>query len=440
MIVKTRMIPDGKQELKEAPILHYLDSKYLYFPVTNIRCHEGEVCVVEKQKVKVGEVIGTRKASFFEQPIHSTVSGEVVSFSKHYDSYGKLVDCVVVKNDFKYDFHESVVDRTDEEIEKLTKEDYIEIAKDAGLVGLGGGAFPTYIKLNTNEKIDVIVANGVECEPFLVSDYELMFNKPRSIIQGLVYAMKASGAKRAVIAIKKKYKEIKKRLDFALREFPNCNIEVKCVGNHYPSGWELETIKGAIGVTVPQGELTAKHGILVFNVSTLQSFYSAVKKRRPVLERFFTISGNGVHNKNFRVRIGTLVSDLVEIAGGYKDIEIPKVLVVGGPMMGTNVAHDDIIMTHTTTSLIVLNEEVYEEEPCIHCAACVYSCPVKIEPVQIMNAYKRGDVEALEDLQVNKCIECGLCSFVCPSKIPLTDYMKLSKQMLREAKTNANSN
>lgn len=431
MIEKTRIIPDGKKELKNAPITKYLDPNFAYYPITSGRCAEGESYVQEGDLVKVGQKIGLRKAAFFEQPIHATVSGKVTGFEAHKDQTGKLVECIVVENDKHDTFHESVFDRTDEEIEALTGEDYIQITKEAGLVGLGGAAFPTYIKLKSPNPVHTIVVNGVECEPYLVNDYELMMNKPRSIIQGLVYVMKATGAKKGVIAIKKKYTEVYERLDLALKEFADYDIVIQNVGNHYPQGWELDTIKHAIGVKVPQGELTSKYGILIFNVSTLASIYAAVKKRRPVLERFFTVSGDGVHNKNFRVRIGTMVNEMIELAGGYKDLERPKVMILGGPMMGANTTSDNIVMTHTTTSVIVLNEQPRVEEPCIHCAACVYSCPVEIQPVQIMNAFKHQDVDAIKDLKVNKCIECGLCSFVCPSKIHLTEYMRQSKRISR---------
>ncbi len=431
MIAKTKYIPDGKKELKELPIRHYLDANFLYYPVTSARCPEGETCVRGGQFVKIGEVIGTRKGAFFEQPMHATVSGEVKGYEKRVDQSGKIVDCLIVKNDKKYNLHPSIVERTDAEIDALSKEDFVEIIKEAGLVGLGGSAFPTYIKLQTKDKIDVVIANGVECEPYLIADYSLMMNDPEEVIKGLIYAMKASGAPRGVIAIKKKYTEIQERLNFNLKQFSEYNIEVVTVGNHYPQGWELDMINRAVGIKIPQGELLSKYGVLNFNVSTLQSIYNAVKKRLPVLERLFTISGNGVHNSSFRARIGTQIPELIELAGGYKDIEIPKVLILGGPMMGTNVQRDDIVMTHTSTSLIVLNEEPRVEEPCIHCASCVYSCPVSIQPTQIMSAYKVKDKDALKMLQVNKCIECGLCSYVCPSKIHLTDYMRLGKRLAK---------
>ena len=436
MIMKTKNIPDGKSHLKQLPVIYHTEAKYLYYPITNARCPEGETCVIDGQSVKVGELIGTRIGTFFEQPIHATVSGKIIAHEKRSDESGKPVNYVIIQNDFKYEMHETVYERSDEEIAKLTKQEFIDITKDMGLVGLGGGGFPTYIKLSTDKPINTIVVNGVECEPNLVSDYELMLTEPHWVIKGLIMVMEKTGASKGVIAIKKKYKEIHEVLKFALREYREYNIEIALVGNHYPQGWELQTVSSAIGVKIPQFALTADYGVLIFNVSTLATVFKAVKFRMPLLERFFTISGDAIENVNFRARVGTKISDLVELAGGYKDPEIPKTLIIGGPMMGSNTTSGDVVITQTTTSLIVNNHVDYFEEPCIHCAACVYSCPVSIQPVQIMNALKSGDIEGLAMLKVNNCIECGLCSFVCPSKIHLTDHMRHGKKALREGKTN----
>ena len=433
MIEKTRHIPDGKKERKNQPVSHYLEAEYLYFPTTDLRCPAGESCVIDGQYVKVGELIGTRHGGFFDQPIHSTVSGYVVGFEKKVHSSGQTVDCLIVKNDKKYVLHESCVSRTDEEIAALTKEDYIQIIKDSGLSGLGGSGFPTYVKLETKNKIDVIVANGVECEPHLISDYKLILERAHRIIEGLTYAMRAQGAKRGVVAVKKKYPELYEVLENARHSFMDFDIEIKRVGNHYPQGWEIETIKAATGIQVPVGKMPSEYGVCVFNVATLYGFYRAVKRRMPITERFVTISGNGIKTeRNFSVRIGTPVRDLIEMCGGYTENDKNKVVICGGPMMGTNLQNDDLIVTKTVTSLIVLDEEPIKTEPCIHCASCVYSCPVDLQPVQTMNAYKERDKDALAVLNVNKCIECGLCSFTCPSKIHLTETMRQAKRFIRK--------
>lgn len=433
MIEKTTHIPDGKKERKNQPVIHYLEAEYLYFPTTDLRCPAGESCVVDGQYVKVGELIGTRNGGFFTQPIHSTVSGYVVGFEKKLHASGQTVDCLIVKNDKKYVLHESCVSRTDEEIDALTKEDYIQIIKDSGLSGLGGSGFPTYVKLEGKQVVHTIIANGVECEPHLISDYKLILERAHRIIEGLTYAMRAKGAKKGIVAVKKKYPELYEVLENARHSFMDFDIEIKKVGNHYPQGWEVDTIKSATGIKVPVGKLPAEYGVCVFNVATLYGFYRAVKRRMPMTERFFSISGDGIKSpKNFQVRIGTPVRDLIQMAGGYTETDANKVLISGGPMMGTALQSDDLIVTKTSTSLIVLDEIAVQSEPCIHCASCVYSCPVDLQPVQIMNAYKERDKDALNDLGVNKCIECGLCSFTCPSKIHLTETMRQAKRFIKK--------
>ena len=433
MIEKTKHLPDGKKERKSQEVIHYLEAKFLYFPTTDLRCPAGESCVVDGQYVKVGELIGMRKGAFFEQPIHSTLSGYVVGTEKKIHSSGQTVDCMIVENDKKYVLHESCVPRTDEDIAKLTREDYIRIIKDSGLSGLGGSGFPTYVKLQTKEVVHTVVANGVECEPHLISDYKLVLDKAKEIIEGLTLAMRALDAKKGVVAVKAKYPELAGVLEAQFQEFPQYDLQVKRVKDYYPAGWEVETIKSATGIEVPPGQLTAKYGVVVFNVATLYGFYRAIRRNIPITERFFSISGNGIKNpKNFRVRIGTPVRDLIEMCGGYTENDKAKAVIVGGPMMGSNIQNDDLIVTKTCTSVIVFDEDVVEPEPCIHCASCVYSCPVSIQPVQIMNAYKDRDKEAIEALNVNKCIECGLCSFTCPSKIHLTETMRQAKRFIRK--------
>ena len=432
MIEKTRKIPDGKAQRKDWDIVEYREPKYLYFPTADLRCPKGEACVVDGQHVKVGELIGTRHGAFFQQPIHSTVSGKVIGVEKKLHGSGDMVDCLVVENDFKYELHEDCRPRTDEEINDLTKDEFIKIIENSGLAGLGGSGFPTYIKFKTDNKIDYVLANGVECEPFVISDYQIMKHKPERVIQGLMYSMKAMDAPNGIIVIKNKYPELKESFENALRELdPMPNIKVVLTKDYYPAGWEIEVIKKATKIKVPIGKLTSDYGVLVLNVTTLYGIYRAVKRRMPITERYFSVCGNGIKNPtNFNVRIGTSVHDLIEMAGGYKD-DKPKVLIVGGPMMGTNLQSDNFFVSKTTTNLIVFNEEEYKEEPCIHCASCVYSCPADLKPAQILQAYKIRDKEALEHSGVSKCIECGMCSYTCPAKIHLTETMRQAKRFLK---------
>lgn len=433
MIEKTRKIPDGKGKSKDELTYQYTQTEKVYLPIVNMRCPEGSACVMEGERVKMGQIIGTRTSPFFEQPIHATVSGTVVGYEKKFHNSGKLLDCIVIQNDHLDELDDRCVERTQEEIDKLTKEDYIQIAKENGLVGLGGSGFPTYIKLQPKHPVDTIIVNGVECEPFITSDYRLMIDFPDRIFEGLIFSMKATGAKRGVIAIKKKYDKIHEILSSFLDYYRSqgYDLDIIKVGNHYPSGWELEMIRNALGIKIPFGELTSKYGVIAFNAATIVSLYNAVKLNQPVFNRFFTVSGNGIKTPTtFRSRVGTQVKELIELCGGYSD-DTDKVFIMGGPMMGTSLVRDDAITSKTTTSLVIMNIEQRVEEPCIRCASCTYSCPTGLEPVQIMNATKRKDKDAVKALNVEKCIECGLCSYTCTSKIHLTEYMRQGKKLAK---------
>jgi len=436
MIAKTKVIHGSKQVEKivkttnSLPTIRYVDPDFVYLAITNARCPEGESYVKPGDKVKVGQVVGLRKGPFFEQPIHATVSGEVVGTVKKFHRSGKLTEFIQVKNDKKDSFYKTLKERTPEQIAKLTREDFVQITKDMALVGLGGSSFPTYIKFQTKDPIDTILINAVECEPFLSADHRLILEFPFRILRGITYAQQAFGAKRAVICIKKKYKDLYDTLTAAIARHPEFNIEVKKVGNYYPQGWEIELIKSGLGVSVPTGVLPAKLGIMVFNVSTIVGLYKAVRYNMLVVKRNFTITGTGVNvPQNFRVRVGTSIKELIDYSKGYKGDE-NKVLILGGPMMGANLVRDDAVITKTCTSCIILNENKETEEPCVRCASCVYSCPAGLQPVAIMQAVKNNDKEALKGkLNIRACILCGMCSYTCTSKIHLTDYCRKAKKM-----------
>ncbi len=389
MIAKTRQIANIRHLTNSLPTVRYVDTEYVYLAITNARCANGERYVEIGDKVKMGQVVGLRKGPFFEQPIHSTVSGEVVDFVKKFHRSGKLTEFIKVKNDFQDTYCDDIKERTDEEIAKLTREDFVEITKNCALVGLGGSSFPTYIKFQTTDPIDTICINGVECEPYLSADHRLIMEHPRRIIQGCLYALQAFNAKRVVICIKKKYDDLYNTLTAELTRFKGKPVFVKRVGNYYPQGWEIEMIKTGLGVKVPAGVLPAKLGIMVFNVSTIAGLYRAIKWNEPVMKRNFTCTGDGINTPtNFRVRVGTSLKEIIDQCEGYTDDCDNKVLILGGPMMGANLVRDDAVITKTCTSCIILNEKKEVEEPCVRCGSCVYSCPAGLQPVQIMQAVK----------------------------------------------------
>lgn len=432
MIKKSRKVKDYKELTRALPTLRYVEPERVYIHLQNGRCKTYDLTVKEGDTVQLGEAIGVRHGGFFEQPIHATVSGTIGKISKKFHRTGRKVDCIEIRNDFKDTYHESVVDRPDSVIEKLTQDEMVEIVKEKSLVGLGGSGFPTYIKLGTKEKIDTLVINAIECEPYLSSDYRLILEHPGRVVTGMKYIMQALGVKKGMIAIKSEKNPLYQVLTQVINvRFPELDIEVVKVGNYYPQGWEVEMFKSALGIEIPHGELPMKYGVIGFNVSTAVGVFDAIKHNLPVVKRHFTLTGDAIKfPQNYRVRVGTSVQELIKQSDGFVDGVEELLIVMGGPMMGTSTVSDDVIVSKTTTSVIVLKNVEYKEEPCVRCGSCVYSCPVHIEPIQIMNAVKRNDKEAMKGLEAYKCIECGLCAYVCTSKIHVTDYVRKAKKLI----------
>ena len=432
MISKINHIKDTKKLVGALPAIRYTKPKYLYLAMANARCPKAELFIKEGDHVNSCQVIGMRHGPFFEQPIHATCSGTYIGLEKHYHRNGKLTDFIKIENDFKDTLDSSVFVRTPEQIAALTKEEMTKIIEDCAMVGLGGSSFPTHVKFKTDKPINLILINGIECEPYITADHRLMLEFPYRIMEAIKYTMQAFNCHHAKICIKSKYKSIKEVYKQICKEYEGSGIELCCVKNYYPQGWEVAMIKEATGIQLKPGELPSNRGIINFNVSTMVGIYKAIKYNMPVIKRFVTVTGDGInYPKNFRVRVGTSIKDLIPMCGGYKNPEQEKVFILGGPMMGASVPSDDCIITKTVTSIIVLNKTNYKEEPCVRCGSCVLSCPVHLEPVQIMNAVKMLDKERIKMLNPLRCIECGLCAYSCTSKIQVTDYIRKAKVMAK---------
>ncbi len=431
MITKARKVADYKQLTKELPTLRYVDPERVYINLQSDRCKNYTIDVEKGDKVKLGQIMGERDGGFFKQPIYSTISGEVEGFTKKMHPSGIEVECVIIRNDFNDEYHENITDRPESVIEKMSKKEIVEVIRRTATVGLGGSGFPSYIKLDTDKDIHTVVINAVECEPYLSSDYRLIKDSPDEIFKGLKYIMQAVDAEKGVIAVKKTKTELIEVLEREIERYRNLNIRIAKLDDYYPQGWENETFKNALGIKIPAGTLPMEYGVLGFNVSTTSAIFEALKHNLPITKRHLTVNGDAINfPQNIRVRVGTCVKDLIKLSDGYKKDAKLIDLIVGGPMMGTSMPHDDVVVVPTTTSVLVFESQEFEEEPCVRCGSCIYSCPVEIQPVNIMNAFKRNDKKALEDLEVNKCIECGLCAYVCTSKIHLTDYMRKGKKLL----------
>ena len=432
MISKTVYIKDTKKLVGSLPAIRYTNPKYLYLAMANARCPKAELFIKEGDHVNVCQVIGMRHGPFFEQPIHATCSGTYVGLEKHYHRNGKLTDFIKIENDYLDTLDKSVTIRTPEQIDALSKDEITKIIEDCAMVGLGGSSFPTHVKFKTDKPIDMVLVNGIECEPYITADHRLMLEFPYRIMDALKWTMKAFNCKHAKICIKSKYTDIKAVYQQIIKEYEGSGIELCCVKNYYPQGWEVAMIKEATGIQLKPGELPSNRGIINFNASTMVGIYKAIKYNMAVVKRFVTVTGDGImFPKNFRVRVGTSIKDLIPMCGGYKDPGKDKIFILGGPMMGASVPSDDCIITKTVTSIIILNKTNYVEEPCVRCGSCVLSCPVHLEPVQIMNAVKILDKERIKKLNPLKCIECGICTYSCTSKIQVTDYIRKAKMIAK---------
>lgn len=435
MIKKTTVIHDPLKLLGSTKKTVKLKvPEYLFVATSNARCPKADIYIKEGDYVKMGQVVGMRHAAFFDQPIHASCSGTFEGYEKHFHRSGKKVDFMKFHNDFKDTEDESIHERSDAEIAALTKDQITEILKNCSSVGLGGSSFPSYIKMRTTNKINTILIDGIECEPYIDADYRSMLENPEEIIRGIQILQQVFDCKDARICIKSRYKTIDSFYKEYLQKFNDSGIKVCKVKNYYPQGWEIAMIKEATGIQVESGHLPSEYGIMNFNVSTIIGIYQNVKYNRPVFERRVSVTGDAINApENFFVRVGTPVKYLIDDCGGYKDPRIPKTLILGGPMMGASLDTDDCICTKTVTSVIVLNHKDYKEEPCIRCGSCVASCPVGLQPVNIMNAMKHMpvDKEKVKMLNPLKCIECGLCTYSCTSKIQVTDYVRRAKVIAR---------
>lgn len=420
--------PEENKFSSSSPIEVIPPPETVYIPIQQ---HIGapSTPVVEKgAKVKTGTLIA-KPSGFVSTNIHSSVSGTVEKIDNVLDSSGYKRPCVVIK--VEGDDWEESIDRSAilNSSNSLTGEEIIAKTLDAGIVGLGGATFPSHIKLAVpkNKKADVLIINGVECEPYLTSDHRLMMEKGEELLVGTTLLMKALNVTRAIIGIENNKPDAIKHLSDLAKKY--AGIEVNSLQVKYPQGGEKQLIKALINREVPSGGLPIDVGTVVHNVGTAYAVYEAVQKNKPLFERVVTVSGKSVAKpSNFLARIGTPVSVLVEAAGGVPG-DTGKI-VNGGPMMGKALNTLDAPVTKGTSGILLFPESESrrpENVVCIRCAKCVSVCPMGLEPYLLMTLTEKTLWDRLEKDKVLDCMECGSCSYVCPSGRPLLDYIRLGK-------------
>lgn len=382
-------------------------------------------------RVKLGQVIG-EPVGFLGLPVHSSVSGEVVAVEPRIQLGSSAVTCVVINNDFNDSWSDEIKGYGN--VEAVDPALIVPSIKAAGICGLGGATFPTHVKLTVPEgkRCDTIILNGAECETHLTSDHRLMLELPLKVVDGLRCAMRALDVKRGIIAIE----DNKPDAVIAIREAARGRegIEIEVLKTKYPQGSEKQIIKTVTKKEVPQRGLPIDVGVVVLNVATAAAIADAIIDGRPLIDRITTVTGHVKHPGNLRLRIGTMLEDVIGACDGY-DGE-PAKIIMGGAMTGFCAPDHTISIVKGTGGVVVLNPreaELLEESPCIRCARCVNACPVGLNPYLIRRYCDAGNLKGAQNANIMDCILCGCCSYACPARRYLTQTFKINKERIAQA-------
>ncbi|MGD1094178.1 MAG: electron transport complex subunit RsxC [Bryobacteraceae bacterium] len=417
------------RRLPFAPILIVPLSQHAGIPAVSI-VHEG-------QEVVRGEPIA-KAGGFVSVPMHAPATGRIECVALAPSARGDRTPAIYLK---PYPgASQEVLYGAPQDIERMTREEIIVAIQETGVVGLGGAAFPTHVKMKLPEgkTVDTVVVNGCECEPYLTTDHRVMVEHPSQVLQGTKIAMKAIGAARAIVGVEDNKPDAIEALRQAAELSPE--ITVQSVPTKYPQGAEKILIQTLLGRQVPSGGLPSDIGVAVFNVATLAQIGDLLPRHQGLIERVVTITGPGVTKPgNYLTALGTPLRWALEQAGCKDDVAS---VILGGPMMGPAVSSLDIPLTKGVTGILVLtsrdvngHSKIY---PCIKCAACVEACPIHLNPSRLGLLARKERYEEMEaEFHLNDCFECGSCSYVCPANIPLVQYFRVSKQMNRERRARA---
>ena len=429
--VHPREIGNGKDATKSLQVINAAAPARVTIPMVQHGGAPAACCVKVGQVVNMGQVIGEPQG-YVSAAVHASVSGKVIAVTTCTVANGRTVPAVVIENDYKDRWDESVKPR--ENPEALSAKEIVTISSQCGIVGLGGAAFPTHVKLDTSKldpKPDTLVVNGAECEPYLTSDDRMMIESAAKIIDGIRFAMKATGVAGAKIGVENNKPEAINALKAAATE----GIEVVALPVMYPQGAEKTLIYALTGRKVPNGALPSAVKCVVLNVSTCAALSVAVREGKPLVERVVTFAGKVANPCNLRVRIGTQLMDLIDQVGGLTD-GVRK-LVVGGPMMGASVPNTNLPITKNFGGFLAMGEEALspEESACIRCGRCINTCPMGLMPTRIDAYVRHSDYDGAIAAGAMNCMECGACTFACPAKRELTQSCRVAKAIARIKKS-----
>lgn len=402
--------------------------KVVYIPLQQHIGAPANAIVKVGDEVKLGQKIGEQQG-FVSCNVHSSVSGKVIAIEQR-EVPGGTGLCVVIENDFKDEIHESVKPKGN--LEDLSKEEIVGIIKEAGIVGMGGATFPTHVKISPppDKKIDVVILNGAECEPYLTADHRLMLENPEDVVFGLRALMKALNVEKGYIGIEVNKPDAIEAIQKVAKDYSN--IEVVSLEIKYPQGAEKQLIYACTGREVPSGGLPMDAGAVVNNVGTAAQIAKSIKTGMPLVDRITTITGNCITEpKNLITRVGTLVSEIIDQCGGFKENEKLGKVIMGGPMMGIAQYTTDIPTNKGSSGILCLNEEesrTPKPQNCLRCGKCLTVCPAFLQPLYISAYSLRNDFTNAEEYRALDCIECGSCSFICPARRPLLQSIRNAKK------------
>ncbi|MBO5416388.1 MAG: electron transport complex subunit RsxC [Clostridia bacterium] len=376
--------------------------------------------------VKVGQLIG-ESAGFVSSPVYSGVSGTVKKIDEIVAASGANIRTVIIETDGKQEILETITPPS-----VSNREEFLAAMRNSGIVGLGGAGFPTTVKLDADvSKIDAIVINGAECEPYITSDTRTMLDDAEYVAEGIRMLMKYLEVNTAILGIEKNKPECIAKMREALSDVEGA--QVKALPSVYPQGGEKVLVYHTLGRVIREGELPLNQGVIVINCTTVATIAKYIKTGMPLVEKCITVDGTAVREpKNVIAPIGTSLRDIFEFCGGFK--ETPRKVIFGGPMMGWAAVDLDAPVTKQTNAVLAFGAKeavLPRSTDCIKCGKCAASCPFSLSPCDIAAAYDAGDAERLEKLKVNICMECGCCSYVCPAKRNIVQKNKLAKTMLR---------
>ena len=420
---------EGKELSESKPVQVLMPKGELVFPLSQHIGAPANPLVKKGDQVLAGQIIA-EAGGFISANVVCSVSGTVKAVEPRRVANGAMVNSIVVENDGEYKTVEGVGE--DRDYTALSKEEIRKIVKDAGIVGLGGAGFPTHVKLTPKDdaKIDYVIVNGAECEPYLTSDYRLMIEEPEKLVGGLKVILRLFENAKGVIGIENNKPEAIKKLTELVKDEPK--ISVCPLLTKYPQGGERSLIYAVTGRKVNSSMLPADAGCIVDNVDTVISIYNAVCKSTPLMRKIITVTGDAIAEpQNFNVKLGTNYEELIEAAGGFKTE--PEKVINGGPMMGQAMFDFHAPVMKNSSALTCMSKDevaANEPTPCIRCGRCVDVCPSNIVPVLMMRAAVNNDAESFEKLNGMECVECGSCAFICPAKRPLTQAFKEMRKVV----------